>query len=48
MKVFEIHGKLSIADDSSHQDMIYILFEELKKQGVHFAGTTKDITNEIK
>jgi hypothetical protein len=47
VKVYEIRGELTVTDDQNHHEMLTRLFNELKKLGIHFAGTTKHIADKI-
>ncbi|MFO1442891.1 hypothetical protein KDN24_06635 [Bacillus sp. Bva_UNVM-123] len=43
MKEFEIKGRINTYDDLTHKEFLTILFDCLKKRGLHFIGETKII-----
>lgn len=41
MKVYKIEGELIVEDEMTHEEVVRVLFEVLKRKGIHFRGITK-------
>lgn len=48
MSAFNINGKIEVDVDLSHEEFVKLLFKALKKEGLHFKGSSKEVVEVIK
>lgn len=48
MSVFNINGTIETNIDLTHEEFVKLLFKALKREGLHFRGSSKEVIEVIK